>query len=90
MSNAWKLVLDLITFHHALLGYDLFQQHAKLRNIPLSIAQRVEKPALGVLGPDLEIRIKGTTSRNHAKLFIEHQNRLTDSVDNALSGVRHG
>jgi hypothetical protein len=40
---------------------------------------------LGILGPDLETRIKGTARGNHAKSFVEHQNRLADSIDNALS-----
>ena len=84
-SNVGKFVLDLIALHDVLLGDDLLQQHAKLGNVPLSVAQRVKKPALRILGPDLEIRIKGTARGNHAKSFVEHQDRLADSVDNALS-----
>ncbi len=41
LSEAGKLMLDLIALHHAALGDDFFQQHAKLRNVPLPIAQCV-------------------------------------------------
>ena len=84
-SDAGEFMLDFIALHHALLGYDFFQQHAKLWNVPLSIAQRVKKPALGVLGADLECRIEGAARGDHAQVFVEHKNRLADSVDNALS-----
>src|SRR5258705_3235146 len=78
-------MLDLITLHHAALVYDFFQQHAKLWNVPLAIAQCVKKSALGVLGANLECRIEGAACGKHAEVFIEHQNGLADSVDNALS-----
>src|SRR5580693_3427444 len=78
-------MLDFIALHHALLGNDLFQQHAKLRNVPLSIAQRVKKPAVGVPGADLECRIKGPARGDHAQVFVEYKNGLANSVDNALS-----
>ena len=84
MSEAGKLVLDLIALHHAVLGNDFFQQHAKLRNVPLSVAQRVKKSAVGVLRAHLECRIEGAARGDHAQLFVEHKNRLADSVDNAL------
>src|SRR5580704_19207914 len=84
-SEARELVLDFIALHHALLGNNFFQQHAKLRNVPLSIAQRIKKPAFGVLGADLEYRIEGATCDDHAQVFVEDKNGLVDSVDNALS-----
>ena len=55
VSEAGELMLDFIALHHAALGYDFLQQHAKLWNVPLSIAQRVKKPALGVLGATLNV-----------------------------------
>src|ERR1700680_2022208 len=85
MSKAGKLMLDLITLHHALLGNDFFQQHAKLWNVPLFVAQRVKKSAFGVLGTNLECRIEGAACGDHTKVFVEHQNGLTVSVDDALS-----
>src|SRR6188472_1636504 len=65
MPNAGELVLDFIIFHDAVLGYDLFEQHAKLWDVPLSIAQRVKKSALCILGPNLEPRIEGSASSDH-------------------------
>src|SRR5580698_5219986 len=78
-------MLDFIALHHALLGNNFFQQHAKLRNVPLAIAQRIKKPAFGVLGADLECRIERAARRDHAQVLVEDKNGLADSVDNALS-----
>src|SRR5580700_12097536 len=78
-------MLDFIAIHHALLGNNFFQQNAKLRNVPLSIAQRVKKPAFGVLGVDLESQIEGAARGDHAQVFVEYKNGLANSVDNALS-----
>ena len=58
MSNAWEFMLNLIVFHHALLGYDFLQKHTKLFNVPLASTQRVKKPAFGILGANLECRIE--------------------------------
>src|SRR5580698_9127144 len=77
-------MLDFVALHYALLGNNFFQQYAKLRNVPLSIAQRVKQPAIGVLGADLEVRIEGAAGSDHAQVFVEDKNRLADSVDNAL------
>src|ERR1700722_5458779 len=78
-------MLDFIALHHALLGNNFFQQHTKLRNVPLSIAQGIKKSAIGVLGADLECRIERAARGDHAQLFVEDKNRLADSVDDALS-----
>src|ERR1700678_3410182 len=78
-------MLDFIALHHALLGNNFFQQHAKLRNVPLPIAQRVKKFAVGVPGVDPECRIEGATRRDHAQVLVEYKNGLADGVDNALS-----
>src|ERR1700680_228573 len=78
-------MLDFIALHHALLGNDFLQQYAKLRNVPLSIAQRVKKPAIGVLGADLECRIEGAARGDHAQVFIEYKNGLADCVQHNLS-----
>ena len=64
-------MLDFIALHHALLGNDFFQQHAKLRNVPLSVAQRIKQPAIGVLGADLECRIERAARSDHAQVFVE-------------------
>src|SRR5579864_9474437 len=78
-------MLDFIAVHHALLGNDFFQQHAKFWNVPLSIAQRVKKSAFGVLGADLECRIERAARGDHAQVFVEHKNGLANGVDDALS-----
>ena len=77
-------MFDLIALHLAMFGYDFFQQHSKLRNVPLAIAQLVKKPALGIQGTNLEDLIKRAARGYHAQVFVEHQNRLADRVDNGL------
>lgn len=83
-SEAGELMLHFIAFHHALLGDDFFQQHAKLGNVPLAVAERQKQPALGVLGADLECRVEGAAGGDHAKVPVEDKDGLADSVDNAL------
>src|ERR1700722_18032711 len=78
-------MLDFIALHHALLGNDFFQKHAKFWNVPLAVAQRVKKPAVGVPGADLECRIERAARSDHAQVFVEDKNGLAHSVDNALS-----
>src|SRR5580704_100292 len=78
-------MLDFIAVHHALLGNDFFQQHAKLRDVPLSIAQGVKKSAIGVLGADLECRVEGAARSDHPQVLVEDKDGLADSIDNALS-----
>src|SRR5580658_10291044 len=84
-SETGELMLDFIALHYALLGNNFFQQDAKLRNVPLSIAQRVKKSAIGILGADLESRIEGAARSDHAQVLVEYKNGLAHSVDNALS-----
>ncbi len=91
-SEVGELVLDLVALHHALLGDDLLQEHAKPWNVPLSVAQGVKKPAFGVLGADPESRIEGATRGDHAQILVENENGLPDSVDDALGecpGIRN-
>ena len=84
VPEAGEFMLDLIALHHALLGYDFFQQIAKLWNVPLPVAQRVKMPALGLLAVDLERRIEGAARGDHAQLLVEHKNGLADRIDNGL------
>jgi hypothetical protein len=84
VSDAGKLMLDLIVLHHAMLGDDFFQQQSELGNIPLAVAQLVKQPALGLLGADLEGRIKRAARGYHAQVFVERQNWFADGVDNGL------
>src|ERR1043166_1064552 len=79
-----KLFFDVIVLHHAMLGYDFFQQQSKLWNVPLTVAQFVEQPALGVPGCHLEERIKRAARGYHAQRLVENQDGLADSVDNGL------
>src|ERR1043166_2003488 len=83
-SGAGKLFFDVIVLHHAMLGYDFFQQQSKRWNVPLTVAQFVEQPALGVPGCHLEERIKRAARGYHAQRLVENQDGLADGVDNGL------
>jgi hypothetical protein len=85
LPEVGKFVLDLIAFDHATLGYDFFEQHAKLWNVPLSVTQRIKKSTLRFLGANLECGIEGAARSDDAQLFVEYKNGLVDGVDNALS-----
>jgi hypothetical protein len=65
-------------------GYDFFQKHPKLWNVPLSIPQFVQESALGVLGVTLECRIERPARRYDAQIPVEHKDWLADRVDNSL------
>ncbi len=86
--RAWpdvrKLIFDLIVLHHAVLGYDLFQEQAKLRNVPVTIAQLVKQPAFGIFGSNLECPIERAARGDHAQVLVEHQNRFTNRVYDRL------
>jgi hypothetical protein len=58
LPDVGKHMLDLVVLHHATLGHDFFQEQAKSGNVPLTVAQGVKRPALGVLGANLERRIE--------------------------------
>ena len=38
LSEPNKVVLDLVVVHHGVLRQDFFQQHPKLRDVPLAVA----------------------------------------------------
>jgi hypothetical protein len=77
-------MLDLVTFHHALLGHDLLQKEMQLGNVPLAVAQCVEQPAQGVGRADPEGRTEGAAGREHTEILVEHQERLADRIDDRL------
>ena len=77
-------MFGLIVLHHAVLGYDLFQEKARLRNVPLTIAQRVKQPAFGGFGSNLECPIERAVCGDHAQVLVEHQDRFTNRIYDRL------
>jgi len=77
-------MFGLIVLHHAALGYDLFQEQARLRNVPLTIAQRVKQLAFGSFGSNLECPIERAVCGDHAQVLVEHQDRFTNRIYDRL------
>ena len=44
-----KTMLDLVVVHDRMLGQDALEQQAQLGNVPLAVAEVVDRPALDVL-----------------------------------------
>src|ERR1700737_4411695 len=84
-------MLDFVVFRGSLLRKDFSQQHAKLRNIPLTVSQVIQKLALGMVGFDFECQIEGLARSNNTKILIENNERFSDGVQDSVSkfpGVR--
>jgi CRP/FNR family transcriptional regulator, cyclic AMP receptor protein len=79
-SDVGKVMIDFVVFHFAALGYDVSQEQAKLWNIPCAVAQLGQQPALGFVAVDLEREIEGATRGDDAKLIVEHNKGLLNSV----------
>src|SRR6266516_1644892 len=80
-SDRRKLVLDLVGLDSAMLWNDFFEESAERRNIPLSVAQVIEQPALRVLRIRSKRLVKGPARGDHAQVPIEYDEGLAHSVD---------
>jgi hypothetical protein len=83
-ADRWKFVLHLIGLDGAVFRDYLFEYIAKSRNVPLSIAQKVELSALRVPRLYREGLVKGATCGNYAQVSVEHDKGLPNSVDDGL------
>jgi hypothetical protein len=52
-------MFNFIFIHRAVIGYNVFQQQAKLWNIPLAVAQLIKMLSLGIVGIGRELYIEG-------------------------------
>ena len=77
-------MLHVKAVNHPMFRYDFFQQHPKLRNVPLSISQCVKLLALSLFGTNIESGIEGTASSDNTQCLVQHEYRLVDCVDDAL------
>src|SRR6202022_4274472 len=77
-------MLDFVVFHGSLLGKDFSKQQTKLRNIPLTVSEVIQKFALRVVGIDFERQIERSARGNDTKLLIEHNERVSNRVDDSV------
>src|SRR3984893_14772549 len=83
-ANPGKLMLDLERVHGGALRDDFLQKDAKSWNLPLAIAERVERPAQDVLTVDLECQVVGAADGEHAEVAVKHEQGFADRVHDGL------
>ena len=79
-----KIPLDFVSLHRGVLWGDVRQQQPKLRDIPLAVAQLVNRTTLDVLTVHPERPIECAVGGDDAQILIEDQLRITDRVHNRL------
>ncbi len=77
-------MLDLVALHNALPGDDGLQQFSEFWNVPLPVAEGIQKPALGVFRNDLKGRIERSARGDDPQIFVQHKNGFADCIDNGL------
>src|SRR5580704_5165576 len=77
-------MLDFVLSHGSLLGNDFSKQQTKLRNIPLTVSEVIQKFALRVVGIHFERQIERSARGNDTKLVIENNERFSNRIDNSV------
>jgi hypothetical protein len=83
-ANGGKIVFNLIVVKGCLLRKDGFQEFPQLGDIPLFIAQVIDKLSHGLFGFHLKDFIEGTTDGDHPQILIQSYERFPYGVDDAL------
>src|SRR5580693_1626068 len=81
---AGEIMLDLVVVHDAMLRHDTFEEKPQLRDVPLTVAQRVERPPYRIGLRDLESQIERPARGEHAQVLIENEERLVNGVHDGL------
>ena len=79
-----KFALDLVTLHHGVRRRDIFEQEPKRGNIPLSVAQRVNRMILNALTSHPERLTKSAICSDDTKVLIEDEKGNLDRVHDPL------
>jgi hypothetical protein len=77
-------MLDLERVHGGALQDDFFQKRAKSWNLPLTVAERVERPAQDVRAVNLERQVVGATDGEHAEVAVKHEQGFAHRVHDGL------
>lgn len=83
-ADAREIVLDLVVDDGRTLGKDLFEQMAQLGNVPLAIAQVVDRPPQGLLRAHPERVVEAAAGGFDAKGVVENEQWLGNGIDDAL------
>jgi len=71
-SDSGKISLDFVSFHHGVLRRDFLQQRPKLGDIPLAIAQSVNRTTLNVLTTHPERLTESAVCSDDTQALIEN------------------
>jgi hypothetical protein len=74
-------MLDFVAFHHRCPRQYLLQQQPEFRDVPLAVAQRVNRDALDFLPFDPEGQVERSAGGDDAQILIEDQQRLANRID---------
>src|ERR1700730_1474437 len=83
-ANPGKLMLDLERVHGGALRDDFLQKDAKSWNMPLAVAERVERPAHNVLAVDPARQVVGAADGEHAEVAVKHEQGFAHRVHDGL------
>jgi hypothetical protein len=71
-SDSGKISLHFVSFHHGVLRRDFLQQQPKLGDIPLAIAQSVNRTTLNVLTTHPERLMESAVCSDDTQVLIEN------------------
>ena len=83
-SDNGKVSLDFVSLHHGVLWRDVLQQQPKLGDIPLTIAQPINRTTMNVLTIHPERLIESAVRSDNTQVLIENQERIADRIYDRL------
>src|SRR6185503_4477033 len=83
-SDDGEIVFELEVVEDGARRNDVLEQRAQIRNVPLSVAQLVDEPVLGLFRGNVKGLIEGAIRRVNAQTAVENQQRLANRVDDIL------
>lgn len=84
VTKPGEIVLDLIIDNGGRLGDHFQKQSTQAGNIPFAVAKLVDAVPNCLITTNFEGLEKGAAGILDAKTFVQHQQRISDGIDNAL------
>ena len=87
--DSGKFALNLVTIHHGAVPRDTFQQEPKRGDIPLPVAQRVNRTILNVLTSHPERPTKSAVCADDTQILIQDKKGIPDRIHDPLGERVH-
>ena len=87
--DSGKFSLHLVTLHHGVVRRDIFQQEPKRGDIPLPVAQCVNRTILNVLTSHPERLTKSAVCADDTQILIQDEKGIADRIHDPLSERVH-